>query len=219
MFVTGLTGGFGHCIGMCGPVVAAYSVSLGRGSILPHLLYNLGRITTYVILGGIMGFTGSFVILAGRFQDIQKTIMIIAGMVIIGMGLGMAGILPIITRVERKLSALPMLQKVMRVFSGDITTGTYYPMGIALGFIPCGLVYTALLSSARLGMEASTHITGLLNGALLMMLFGIGTMPALLLFGKIVNIIGIKLREQLYRVSAVIMIVMGIIFILRTVRV
>ena len=56
---TGFTVGFGHCIGMCGPLVVSLSLNLkGKHLLLPHLLYNTGRVITYTVLGGIMGATG-----------------------------------------------------------------------------------------------------------------------------------------------------------------
>lgn len=215
MFLTGLTGGFGHCIGMCGPVVVAYSVSVKSRSFIPHFLYNAGRISTYTVLGGLMGLTGSFVMIAGHIQQIQKGVMIAAGALIIIMGLGLSGWVPFVKRFESKLSSLPFLQKIMTLFSGDIGVGTFYPMGLVLGFIPCGLVYTALLSSVRLGMESANPAMGLLRGSLLMLLFGIGTAPSLLLFGKVVNMIGTKIRDRLYTLSGLTMMIMGMIFIMR----
>ena len=63
MLLAGLAGGFGHCISMCGPLVAALSVGEPRQGFLHHLLYNLGRVTTYSILGAIVGLSGSFLVL------------------------------------------------------------------------------------------------------------------------------------------------------------
>jgi sulfite exporter TauE/SafE len=215
MFVTGLTGGFGHCLGMCGPVVAAYSVALPRRSTLPHILYNLGRITTYSILGAAMGLTGSFVGIASGIQGLQKWAMVFAGAVIVLMGVSMAGVLPLVRYMENRFAFGSYLNKVRDIFSEGLSTGAFYPMGVLLGFIPCGLVYTALLAAARAGMEAPNHVEGLLTGLLVMLLFGLGTFPALLLFGKIVNVIGARLRARLYLVSSIVMIIAGLIFIFR----
>ena len=63
MLLTGLAGGFGHCVGMCGPVVAAYSLGEQNLRYLHHILYNLGRITTYMFMGAVVGLTGSFLVL------------------------------------------------------------------------------------------------------------------------------------------------------------
>ena len=94
MLLSGLAGGFGHCISMCGPLVAAFSVGETRQGILHHLLYNLGRITTYTILGAIVGLSGSFLVLAASIEQLQRAIMIIAGLSIIIMGLSTAEWLP-----------------------------------------------------------------------------------------------------------------------------
>ena len=80
---TGFTVGFGHCIGMCGPIVVSLSLNLrGRSNLGPHLLYNVGRMTTYTILGGLMGLTGSFTGVTSRIAGLQKGAMIFAGVLI-----------------------------------------------------------------------------------------------------------------------------------------
>jgi sulfite exporter TauE/SafE len=68
-FMTGLTGGVSHCVGMCGPIVASYSVAAGRPGFLPHLLYGAGRITTYAFLGGTLGLAGSLQLLSHHKRD------------------------------------------------------------------------------------------------------------------------------------------------------
>jgi sulfite exporter TauE/SafE len=218
MFVTGLLGGFGHCIGMCGPVVIAYSVSIGYKSFIPHLLYNAGRISTYTILGGVMGLTGSFIMISGQIQQVQKAVMMAAGAVIVIMGLSLTGWFPVLKYLENKLSSLPFFQKIMKLFSGDMGVGTFYPMGLVLGLLPCGLVYTALLSAARLGMEAGSPVLGLLRGAVLLLSFGIGTAPSLLLFSKVAGMLSVKLRDRLHTLSAIVVISMGLLFIARAFR-
>jgi sulfite exporter TauE/SafE len=67
-------------------------------------------------------------------------------------------------------------------------------------------------------MEAENHFLGFVEGILLMLLFGLGTMPSLFLFGRIINIIGVKMRARLYRLSAIVMIIMGIIFVVRSIH-
>jgi len=214
MFTSGLLGGFGHCLGMCGPVVAAYSVTLKSKGYLPHILYNLGRISTYTLLGGIVGITGSFIGLAGHIQGVQKTVMIFAGALIIVMGLGLAGWLPRLDFFKGRELLSPRFVNRFRSFSSrELTAGALYPVGVMFGFIPCGLVYTALISAARAGMESDNYLFGFMEGVMLMLLFGLGTMPSLLLFGRLFNIISVKWRAGLYRLSAVVMIIMGIVFI------
>ena len=91
-------------------------------------------------------------------------------------------------------------------------------MGLALGFIPCGLLYTALIAAAGAGVEAKNGIEGLLKGGLLLLLFGLGTSPAMFLLGRIVSAKKEWLRSRFYRGSAIVMIVMGMIFFYRAVH-
>jgi sulfite exporter TauE/SafE len=220
MFTSGFLGGFGHCIGMCGPIVASYCMAVKSRGVVAHFLFNYGRVTTYTILGGLMGVTGSFLTTVAYIQEFQKGIMIFAGLVIILMGLGLAGWLPlgwVAGRRNQTPSALSsfLISKMKSLFSGNLPNGAFYPMGMATGLIPCGLVYTALITTARAAMEAPNHIIGGLNGMLMMILFGLGTLPALVLFGKLVNVISIKMRFWLYKLAAVVMIAMGVLFLVR----
>ena len=81
---TGFTIGFGHCIGMCGPIVVSISLNLKEKNILaPQLLYHLGRIITYAILGGVVAAAGSFTIVAANIESIQKGVMIFTASFII----------------------------------------------------------------------------------------------------------------------------------------
>lgn len=216
IFTSGLLGGFGHCLGMCGPVVASYSVAVRSSSMAPHILYNLGRISTYSLMGGIAGMTGSFVGLTENIHGLHRGAMILAGIVVVLMGLGLAGWLPSIKVLKRGESPFSgFISSLIKNNLTGMTAGAFYPMGLLMGFIPCGLVYTALIATARAGMEADFHFIGFLEGTAMMLLFGLGTAPSLLLFGKIVNTIGLKLRLRLYRLSAVVMIIMGLLFISR----
>ena len=215
MLLSGLAGGFGHCISMCGPVVGALSVGETRKGVLHHLLYNLGRITTYTILGALVGLSGSFLILAASIEQLQRAIMIIAGLSIILMGLSTAELLPLTSQTRRCNPGSSLMQKIMKLFKAPRSIGSWYPMGIVLGFLPCGLTYTALLAAARAAMEAHHPFAGMLQGALMMMLFGIGTAPALILVGKVVNTISNKTRKWFYRMASLIMIATGVWFVVK----
>ncbi len=220
MFTSGLLGSFGHCIGMCGPIVASYCVTLKSRGMLAHFFFNYGRVTTYTLLGGIMGVSGSFLATVAYIREFQKGIMIIAGIVIIMMGLNLAGWMPLgwVVGGRNQSPSAPssfLIKKMRRIFSGDLPNGAFYPLGMATGLIPCGLVYTALISTARAAMEAQNYLMGGLEGMLMMLLFGIGTMPALVMFGKLVNAISIQMRSRLYKLAALVMIAMGVLFLVR----
>ena len=213
MLLSGLAGGFGHCISMCGPLVGSLSVGETRKGVLHHLLYNLGRVTTYTILGGVAGISGSFLLLAASIESLQRIIMILAGLSIIIMGLSTTEWLPIPLRGNRCSPVASAIQKVMAFFKAPRSIGTWYPMGIVIGFLPCGLTYTALLAAIRASMEAENTFAGMMQGALMMMLFGIGTAPALILVGKVVNTISNRTRKRFYLVASIIMIATGVWFV------
>lgn len=215
---TGFTIGFGHCIGMCGPIVVTFSLNLKEKSILvPQLLYHLGRIITYVILGGVVAVAGSFTMVAAHIERLQKGVMVFAGALIVLLGLAMAGWLPIGRIFGNHASPGRWISKgfgrLLKVKSAIV----YLPLGLLLGLLPCGPVYTALLGAARVGMEGNTIYQGMLNGMGLMAAFGMGTVPALFLVAKLADMGWLKSRAIIYKAGAVLMIVAGLIFIVKAV--
>ena len=216
---TGFTVGFGHCIGMCGPIVVTFSLNLKEKNILiPQMLYHLGRITTYALLGGIVAAVGSLTIIAANIESVQKGVMIFTGVLIMLMGLAMAGWLPFGKIFSDHFNAggwiTESFSKLLKVRS----TLVYLPLGLLLGLLPCGPVYTALIGTARTGMEANTLYQGIFAGMGLMAAFGIGTVPALFLVAKLVDMGWLKSRNFIYKFGAVFMIIVGIIFIVRAIR-
>lgn len=212
MLLAGLAGGFGHCISMCGPLVVALSVGEPRQGFLHHLLYNLGRVTTYSILGAIVGLSGSFLVLTASIEQLQRAIMIAAGLSIIIMGLSTAEWLPLHQKM-RCSRGDSFFQKMLVFFKAPRSIGTNYPMGVVLGFLPCGLTYTALLAAATAAMETETPFAGMLQGAIMMLLFGMGTAPAMIIVGKAVNTISNRMRKRYYRIASIIMIMTGAWFV------
>ena len=216
---TGFTVGFGHCIGMCGPIVVSLSLSLrGRAVMVPQLLYNLGRIVTYSLLGGMMGLTGTFTMVAAKIAGFQKGILILAGVIITLLGLALGRWIPFgvtfLGMVEPKGAVL----RGFRKFTSARSVPSCLPFGLLLGLLPCGPVYTALLAAARAGMESSSSLEGFLTGAGIMFSFGLGTIPSLLFVGKLANLGWLKRRERVYRVSSILMIGAGIYFIVLGIR-
>jgi len=206
-FTTGLIGGFGHCIGMCGPIVVSYTLQ-GTSSlferILSGILYNAGRITTYMFIGALMGLTGSFVNVAGKMAGFQDIVAIIAGLFMIFMGLGIFGLLGKSAWPEGRSG---IIYKAGTYIMMEKSRWRYFPLGALFGFIPCGLSYSIFIASAGTGE--------LLSGMLVSLLFGLGTLPALLLVSAAAAYIGPKLRGLLYKVAGVIVIITGILFLIR----
>ena len=216
---TGFTIGFGHCIGMCGPIVVSLTLNLKERSILaPQLLYHLGRIITYAILGGIVAAAGSLTMVAANIESIQKSVMIFSGALIMLMGLAMAGWIPFGKIFGDHSSPGGIISKGFAKLLRIKSTMVYLPLGLLLGLLPCGPVYTALLGAARTGMEGNTVYHGLLTGMGLMAAFGLGTVPALFLVAKLADLRWLKSRAIIYKAGAVLMIVAGLIFIVKAIR-
>ncbi len=212
-FSSGFTIGFGHCIGMCGPIVVSLSLNLrGRNILPPHLLYNLGRCVTYAVLGGIMGTAGSFTGVVAHIAGFQKAIMILAGVLIILMGLSMGGWLFPAGVFGDGAGPSGIISRGFKRLAAARKTPVYFPLGLLLGFLPCGPVYTALIGASRAGMDARSTGEAFLTGASLMFAFGAGTIPALLLVAKLADLGRLPPREIIYKAGALIMIALGIYF-------
>jgi sulfite exporter TauE/SafE len=218
-FTSGFTVGFGHCIGMCGPIVVSFSLNLSRKNVFfPHFLYNCGRIITYMMLGGIMGATGSFTQVTASIIGIQKAAMIFAGGLIVFMGVAMSGWIPVGAIFTDSHGSGRMVSKAFQKLSNVKSTAAYLPIGLLLGLLPCGPVYTALVAAARAGMEAKYPLEGIFIGAGLMVAFGIGTAPALLIVAKLAGLGWLKSRTIIYKIGAVLMMLGGIYFIIRGIK-
>lgn len=175
-FVVGLLGGV-HCVGMCGGIVGALSLGLPGQRNLPLLLaYNIGRISSYTAAGALMGALGFYFSGLLPVQIAQQVLLAVAGLFLILMGLYLAGWWNALTAIERAGGVLwrriePLgrgLLPVRSVWHGFL-------LGLLWGWLPCGLVYSALVWTVSAG--------GALEGAALMLAFGLGTLPNLLLMG------------------------------------
>lgn len=166
-FAIGLAGG-GHCLGMCGGIAAALNLG-GQRSLPLTVSYHGGRVISYTLLGGLLGFaTGSIDIVAWTIG-----LRYLAGLLLIGMGLYVAGWWLGMQALER-LGA--RLWKPVQAFSGRLLPIRNPAQGLALGLcwglMPCGLIYSSLAWAAT--AQSATQ------SALLMFCFGLGTLPAML---------------------------------------
>lgn len=206
---TGLLGGFGHCLGMCGPLVGAFALSAGpRGTgraLQGQLAYHAGRITTYALVGAAMGLGGSFVNVAGRLAGVSAVASAVAGALMIAMGLGAAGLVQAARRLEAR--AASRVSRLARTILEGGTAGRLYPVGLVLGLLPCGLSWSLFVGAAGTGSAAA--------GLLLALVFGLATLPALLLAGAVAGLLGARARGALYRVSGLLVAALGLAFLLR----
>ena len=173
--LTGLLGGV-HCAGMCGGIVSALVGQSARNARpgLLHLAYNGGRIFSYALAGAIAGTVGSLGVLLNTWLPVQILVYIAANLLLIALGLYLAGVRGPITRLEHLGSRLwQRIQPLTRRFLPADSVPKALALGALWGWLPCGLVYTVLFTALLSGSA--------LKGAALMLAFGLGTLPTLTL--------------------------------------
>ena len=173
-WLTGLAGGSGHCIGMCGGIVGALGVGQGSGAsgFVRLLAANLGRIGSYAVAGAIIGFGGA-TIAGGLMGATGLTVLRIgAAVLIFAIGLQLLLGRPLLTRLEQagarswRLLA-PLLTKLLP----PRNPARALAVGALWGWLPCGLVYAQLAVAGTSGSA--------ITGALVMVAFGLGTIVSL----------------------------------------
>jgi len=200
----GLLVGFGHCIGMCSPFVLFVSRRYvppdgGRAAVIAaQLWYTAGRIVTYVVLGAAAGALGGVIELAGGLIGFQRAASVLAGSVLVAWAL-----VALSDLVPRLGTGGNLFARVVSALKGRLP-GHPFATGLFLGFLPCGLLYSALIAAAARG--------GALEGAAALALFGIGTAPALLGVSVADELLARK-RAFVNRLSQVFLLVMGAWFL------
>lgn len=210
VFLVGLLGGI-HCAGMCGGIVSLMSTGAARAKpvrrvipILPEraaatlrvqLGYNLGRVTSYAVAGSIAGALGSAAALANRVLPLQQAAFVLANLVLVAMGLYLTGALRSVAVLE---SAGQGLWRAVGPHASRLLSADDFPRalaaGLAWGWVPCGMVYGVLIAALLTGSAA--------DGALLMLAFGLGTLPNLLLLGWSATFAQRWLRRRGLRIAA-----------------
>jgi len=178
LFLVGLLGGT-HCAGMCGGIVGALSLqaSAGRGAVSIHLAYNAGRILSYVLAGALAGAIGYAF---GNILPMQRGLYLFASLMLVAMGLYLLGATQTLAFLERGGQRLwTRIQPATRSFVPVRGPAQALPLGMLWGWLPCGLVYSALTTALAAGSPA--------RGALAMLAFGLGTLPNLLLAGLLLT--------------------------------
>lgn len=201
----GFIGGFGHCVGMCAPFVLLVSrrfaaPGAGRAAAFgAQLWYTGGRVLTYAVLGALAGFVGGVVELAGSLLGLQRTASVVAGAVLVLEALlGLAGTGPLAETGGGRLFARVAAAVGRRV------PGHPFGLGLLLGLLPCGLLYSALIAAVSRG--------GSFEGALALLVFGLGTSPALLGLSLADELLA-KRRALLDRLARLFLLAMGAWFV------
>jgi len=175
--LVGLLGG-GHCVGMCGGIVAAVTVTLPKQQpkVGYLLAYNLGRIASYSAAGVLAGAVGASSFFLQQVLPVEKILYALASSMLIVLGLYLAGIWHGATKLEWLGSLLwRRLQPLSKRFLPVQSLSQAFALGTLWGWLPCGLVYSVLVAALASGSPA--------RGGLLMLAFGLGTLPTLLAMG------------------------------------
>lgn len=223
----GFLGSFGHCLGMCGPIALAFSLtqrsptSSSTASSFWHslrfqLLLNLGRILSYALVGAGIGWIGSVLLAGGQLAGVgsvlRRTMSLLTGSLLIWFGL-----VQVSPRLLPKLPLLhPMatgalhdrLNRVMMQLSLHDRWWTPAWLGLMWGLMPCGFLYAAQIKAAETG--------AVWHGSATMLAFGLGTLPMMLGIGTSAATLSRDRRSQLFRLGGWITLTIGILTLLRT---
>ena len=236
MVALGFVGSFGHCVGMCGPLSVAFSLSNQRqredagvmsngvsnraknwrSQLQFHGLLNLGRLASYSLVGAAIGSLGSVVAAGGQWagvgSPVRQGLSILTGILLIWFGLAQIkpDWIPKIP-ILHPLSGSQGHQRINRWFDRFGRNATWFQpalIGLLWGSIPCGFLYAAQLKAL--------NASGPLGGALTLFAFGLGTLPVMVGVGATVGQLGSDRRSQLFRLGGWITLAVGGLTLLRT---
>ena len=224
VMLLGLLGSFGHCVGMCGPLTAAFALSQPSSQQAPtwqqrlafHGLLNLGRIVSYALVGAGIGALGSVLVASGQLAGIgsglRQGLSLATGLVLLWMGLMQIN--------PKLLPSMPLLHPILqgrfheRLSAGMMKLSSHSHwwtpaiLGLTWGLIPCGFLYTAQVKAAETG--------DLWRGTATMLSFGLGTVPSMLGIGLSTSWLSRNRRSQLFRMGGWVTLTIGILTLLRT---
>ncbi len=218
----GFLGSFGHCFGMCGPLVVAFSLSGQRPTpnlrqqLFFYTLLNLGRILSYTLVGAAIGALGSVLVASGQMAGIGSNVRHLVA-VVTGMMLVWFGLLQIKPDFLPRIPMLhPLLKRSLhnRLSAGMVKLSqqnrwwTPAVLGMSWGLMPCGFLYAAQIKAAETG--------NLWMGAATMLAFGVGTLPMMLGVGVSTSLLSKDKRSQLFRLGGWVTITIGMLTLLRT---
>ncbi|XXQ67261.1 sulfite exporter TauE/SafE family protein [Neisseriaceae bacterium B1] len=196
LFILGFFGGT-HCIGMCGGLSSAFALQLPPhiGRIQLILLLNIGRLSSYVAIGALMGALSQIGSVLQHTHEVQKILLVLANILLLFMGLYLAGVFNGAAKIDligkpiwRKLN--PFLNKLLPIQS----VKACFLVGVLWGWLPCGLVYNAALYALGSGSAG--------QGALYLLAFGLGTLPNLLAMGVFAAQLKSVLHHRMIRLGA-----------------
>ncbi|WP_457596365.1 sulfite exporter TauE/SafE family protein [Hydrogenimonas sp.] len=206
IFLVALLGSFGHCIGMCGGFVLAYTAAKvdARWShthqLIAHLLYSLGRVTSYMVIGAIFGYLGQKV---GFSMTAKGVLFVAVGVLMLFIGLSLVGKIKFLNSIESSIAQSSWFGRLFRMAIHSRSLPSFYFMGMLNGFIPCGLVYFFATAAIVAGSA--------LKGAIVMAVFGVATIPAMMGVGVFSSLIQrSSYRQLVIKIAAVVVMLFGL---------
>lgn len=203
-FLVGLAGSF-HCLGMCGPIALALPVGnhSKTGLIFNRLIYNFGRVLTYSIFGLVFGLFGQGLSVVG----LQRVATIVLGVVIVLWFILPGKYKSTLTNAGFSKAISSAFNKLFGRFLQNPSHTSLFTLGVLNGFLPCGFVYFGVAGALTTGSVVS--------GVLYMILFGLGTVPAMFAVSFAGKYINLELRRKFNRLIPVFAMLLAIIFIFR----
>jgi len=202
LFVVGLLTSL-HCFTMCGGITISQCVNSGGSAagagakVRPSLFYNLGRVVSYTVIGGVVGALGAVISFSGWARGL---VAILSGAFMIVMGLSMTGVFPWINWLT------PRLPRLFRRKADAAGRGKGpFIVGLLNGLMPCGPLQAMQVYALGTG--------SLLAGALSMFFFSLGTLPLMFGLGAITTMLGSKFTKKMMKAGAVLVAVLGIIML------
>jgi len=201
-----LLGSFGHCIGMCGGIVVAYSTikidskSSKISQTGMHLLYSLGRVLTYTILGAMFGYLGG---VATFSNQANGSLLIFAGIVMILAGLSLMGKIKFLTIIEHSFASSSIYKNIFVKVLNSKSNLSFFLLGMLNGLLPCGFVYFFAITAASTADP--------LYGAFVMAVFGLSTIPAMFMLGFLTSLFSqTGFRNMMMSLSSIAVILYGV---------
>lgn len=206
LFLVGLLTSF-HCVGMCGGIVLSQTAGKSRNEpleeqqpkyawVIPSLLYNLGRVLAYTLVGAIAGGLGQVIGFTGIWKGV---VPIVGGLFMVIMGINLLGVIPALRRFNIRMPYFAA-RKIR-----EMNHKSPFFIGMLTGLMPCGPLQIVQLYALGTGSY--------LLGASSMFVFSLGTIPALFALGAIHSFVGKKLADRILKVSAVFVIVLGVVML------
>lgn len=198
-FMAGLAGS-GHCIGMCGGLVCGFFAKIGRRGMPVYAAYHAARLAVYAMIGLIAAALGAALVSTGKIGLAQGMLQIVAGLAVIFLGVEMSGYSPI-----RNTLGFAPIAWLRRQFIG--ATQKQPILGAAIGGAINGLMPCSM--TLAMAVQASTA-PSVAQGTLLLLAFGVGTLPSMLLASALFGKLGPRLRGGLVKLAALFVIALGI---------